>query len=148
MKKTFLLLLFFLCVILPAKAQLYVGGGINYYTTQVTQPDSKVKYFSVLPEVGFSYSRFSLGLSLEYGSLKYSNNRYEDNTLLSITPYFRTRIVTIDQFSLFVDAVYSHNKYTYPKRQEKTYMVSLEPGISYNLTDRFSALFHIGVFGY
>ncbi|MBR4146662.1 MAG: hypothetical protein IKU00_02080 [Bacteroidales bacterium] len=147
MKKAFLILVFVLSIVLPAKAQLYAGGGFAYYKNKVSYPDSEVKHFSISPEIGFRYHNLSAGLTFSYISKTYSNHSYSDLKQYIVEPYIRYDIITREKFGFFADAFYTYVNST-DIFGYITHEVGISPGVFYKLTDRFSTLFRFGIVGY
>ena len=140
-------LLFLIIGIIPAKAQLYAGGGFSYYTSEVTLSD--VTYLNISPELGYRYHRLSAGLGFSYNTITYSNNAYTDSKQYTLVPYIRYDIIVRKGLGLFADAFYSHSHYTESQSTEQViHEVGVIPGIYYKLSDRFTALFRFGFFGY
>ena len=148
MKKTHLLLFFMLFLILPAKTQLYVGGGLNYFTTNASNLDTDIKYFSIAPELGYSFSRVSLGLVFEYAHASDEYSPYSTTSSLSFTPYFRPHNLEVGPLCFFVDVLFSFTRLSQYNYHKQSYLVGLRPGLSYHLTDKFFAVVNFGVAGY
>ncbi len=149
------LLLFFVIGILPVKAQLYIGGGFNYYKTQESYPDRQIKHFSISPELGYRYHRLAAGLTISYVYNKsqtynsYSPTGFDnpqEEKSITVEPYIRFDLVAREDFGFFVDAFYSYTHYN--NHPTSTYLVGLSPGVYYKLTDRLLALFRFGLVGY
>jgi len=141
-------LLFFIIGIVPAKAQLYLGGGFNYHTTEIDLPQSDVTYLSISPELGYRYHKLSAGLAFSYNTSTYSNIAYTDTKEYTIEPYIRYDIIVRKGLGFFTDAFYSRTRLdkSYPILVAHT--VGVSPGIYYKLSDRFMALFRFGFLGY
>lgn len=152
MKKTFLLVAFSLMIILPAKAQLYAGGGFSYYKSKKDNTDIQVKHFDISPELGFRYQRFAFGLTFSYSSDKYSSY-YNDSNQYTFEPYFRFDLVSLERFGFFMDAFYSLTHHSEILAYDHgpiyfSHLVGLSPGVYYKLSDRLMALFRFGFAGY
>ena len=92
-------LLFFIIGIVPAKAQLYLGGGFNYHTTEIDLPQSDVTYLSISPELGYRYHKLSAGLAFSHNTSTYSNTAYTDTKEYTIEPYIRYDIIVRNIFN-------------------------------------------------
>ncbi len=143
-------LLFLIISIIPAKAQLYVGGSLSIYTKeyQIAQNYSIAdSYISFSIELGYRHERFSAGLS-HFFYYQNFNNSYQR----SFKPYLRYDLIVRNRLGFFTDALYS---YTYYKKSSdpaihsiNSHLVGLSPGVYFKMTNNLMALFHFGLIGY
>ena len=152
-KPAFLFLFLIVCII-PAKAQLYAGGGFGYYKTKVNNNASNiVKHFDISPELGSRYQRFSAGLIFSYAFNDYINQNLTERQY-SFEPYFRYDIIARKGFGFFTDVFYNYthvSNSSYRGTNNTTnhsHLVGVSPGVYYNLSDRLTALFQFGFVGY
>lgn len=138
MKKFFLIITFLFAALMTMKAQVWIGGSLN------ANINKESKAFSIAPDVGYCIPNtpFSIACAVEYGG---AFTKDEDCThLLTVSPYFRYDVCEIgERFSLFVDLVSDIDvlKFSF-------FDIGLSPGISFNLTEHWSAEFSFGFLGY
>lgn len=157
-KRLILLLLLFFITIIPAKAQLYAGGGFGYHKSEATSTEGYITHLKITPELGYRYQRFSAGLVFSYASETYNNIShtvsYDDFKQYSFEPYIRYDLVVQNGVGFFMDAFYNwthHSETLYhdsPGPVHVSHLVGLSPGVYYKLSDRFMALFMFGLMGY
>ena len=153
MKKVFLFLALVLAIVIPAKAQLYVGGGFSYYKSRVNNTEIQVKHFNISPELGYRYQRLSFGLTFSYASDIYSEY-YKDSKQYTFEPYTRFDLVSLDNFGFYLEAFYSLTHHSEVLQYSNTgpvhfsHLVGLSPGVYYKFNDRLMAVFMFGFAGY
>lgn len=138
MKKALLTLIIVLAGLLSAQAQVWIGGSVD------ARFGKESKSFSIAPDVGYCIPNtpFSIACALEYGGTFQTDETYTHSLIVS--PYFRSNICDIgERFSLFVDLVSDIDVLEFG-----SFDVGLSPGISFNLTDHWSAEFSMGFLGY
>ena len=138
MKKTFLAIVFVFIGILTVQAQWYIGGGVNATLQKEFQK------FTLAPDAGYCFENIplSLGCSLEYEGTIQSGNAYSH--ALSISPYIRYNICDINErFSLFTDLVSDIDVL-----ELSWFNIGLNPGVSFDLTEHWSAEFSAGFLRY
>lgn len=173
-KKAAIILTFLFTSIISANAQIYLGGGFSYHTTEDESDfyKDKIKNLTISPEVGYEFSHFAIGLSVGFQSTR--NNlsfsvsnvtfKYHDYNSANIMPYFRWNVVKASRVAFFLDATWEHciltdifhqgheiNNYreeTIEKDSRKANFAGILPGISLSITDHLSALMHFGIIGY
>ena len=149
MKKIYLLLAFAMTIALPAKAQLYAGGGFSYYTTQTSNTNQIVDYLSIAPEAGYFFSKVgSIGFAYKYARTDFQDGSLDNYTTQTFTPYFRPQLLEVGPLSLFVDIKFSYSRLAYLHYSETGYIIGVSPGISYYLTNRFFTVLNFGIAGY
>ena len=121
-----------------AHAQVWIGGSLN------ANINKESKEFSIAPDVGYCIPNtpFSIACAVEYGG-EFSKDEGYAHTL-TVSPYFRYDVCGIgERFSLFVDLASDIDalKFSY-------FDIGLAPGISFNLTEHWSAEFSFGFLGY
>lgn len=136
-----------------ASAQVYLGGSLGYAhkTIEMTDEDGdkfdvKSDMFTIAPEIGYNLSeQWAVGAAIEYTWLKDAYNQF------GIKPYARYTYFRTDNnlVSLFVDGGFNLGIQK-PKGgdSECTWGIGFEPGISLNLTEKFSLVAHVGFLGY
>ena len=126
-------------------AQWYVGGGLGYSEQNMTS----LLHFS--PEVGYSFNpHWTVGLGTSFQRIymtsyndvqaTYINNRFD---YWFLNPYVRFTFLNIDKLSFFVDAAGSFDV----NHGFDVNYLGFRPGLSYQLTDHFTAVAHIGFIG-
>lgn len=173
-KKAAIFFAFLFTGIISANAQVYLGGGFSYHTTEdedVFYKD-KIKNFTISPEVGYEFSHFAVGLAVGFQStrnhLSFSVSdvtfQYHDYNSTNIMPYFRWNVVKKNRVAFFIDATWEHciltdifhqgheidgnREETIEKDSRKANFAGIRPGISLSITDHLSALMHFGIIGY
>ena len=141
-------LLFLIIGIIPVKAQLSIGGGFSYYTTEVNYPDSDVTHLSISPELGYRYNKLSAGFAYSFQTSTYNHYAYTDTKQYTIEPYIRYDIIVRKGLGFFTDAFYSRSHFDASYSDPVTHTVGVSPGIYYKLSDRFMAVFRFGFLGY
>lgn len=138
MKKLLLTLTLALFCIITANAQWYIGGSAN------ANLNKDIKAFTLGPDVGYCIPNtpFSVACAIEYGGAFQKDEGYTHS--LTVTPYFRYEICHIgERFSLFVDLVSDIDAL-----ELSFFDIGLSPGISFNLTEHWSAEFSFASLGY
>ena len=138
MKKTILTIAFAFIGIFSLQAQWYIGGSASANVNKGTQA------FSIAPDVGYCFANtpFSLACAIEYEGIFQAGEAYEH--ALTVSPYFRTNICDIgERFSLFVDLFSDIDMLEF-----QSFDIGLSPGISFDLTEHWSAEFSVGILGY
>ena len=138
MKKIVLTLAIAFMGIFTAQAQVWLGGSLSANITK----DSKT--FSIAPDVGYCFkdSPFSIACAVEYGGTFIDGEGYSH--ALTLSPYFRYDICTLEErFSLFVDLTSDIDALHF-----RTFDIGLSPGVSFNVTEHWSAEFSYGFLGY
>lgn len=134
MKKVFLVIALVLMAF-TAKAQLYVGGSIQF-----TGAGDGGAVFGVAPEVGYSFNpKMAVGTSLGllFGS---------GGGALSIDPYFRYHFIEWGPARIFADAHFNFS--TAFKGGGSSWGIGIRPGIAVDVDDHFSLVTHIMRIGY
>lgn len=138
MKKAVFILIIVLAGVFSAQAQVWVGGSVSARLSKDSQS------FSIAPDVGYDFSNvpFSIGCSVEYGGTFQSNEAYSQYLILG--PFFRYSVCDLNErFSLFVD-LYSD----FDVLEFGIFDVGLSPGISFDLSEHWSAEFSFGLLEY
>lgn len=138
MKKILLALVFVVAAITTTHAQVWLGGSVN------AQLNKDFKTFTIAPDVGYCFanSPFSVACALEYQGIFRNDEGYAQN--LTVSPYFRYDICGIgERFSMFVDLCSDIEVFDF-----SFFDIGLSPGISFNLTEHWSAEFSYGFLGY
>ena len=150
--------------------KFYVGGSLGF-TQNSYDGDAENSTLLFSPEFGYNINdRLSVGLALGYSRYtdKADSYYYDDDypdlhtTVLSFTPYVRYAFYQNDRVRLFCDGGFTYevqnqessnynyekNKYTTEDNKIKGYQIAVRPGISYQISDRFSLVAHLGSLGY
>lgn len=125
-----------------ASAQVYVGGSLSYSHEKVEEV--KADAFTFAPEVGYNLSEtWAVGAALNYTWVKDAYNQF------SINPYARYTYFRTDLVSLFVDGGFDLG-YSKPEegKSSTVWGIGFKPGISLNLSEKFSLVAHMGFLGY
>lgn len=151
-KPAFLFLFLIICII-PAKAQLYAGGGFGYYKTKENNTGNIIKHFDISPELGYRYQKFSAGLTFSYAFNYYISQSWSESQY-TFEPYFRYDLIVRKGFGFFTDVFYNcthFSEHLYWGSDGPVYnshLVGVSPGVYYKLSDRLMALFRFGFMGY
>lgn len=133
MKKTLLVLVLALMAF-TAKAQLYVGGSIQFVGAS-----GGTALFGIAPEVGYNFNdNMAVGSSV---GLLFANG----GTLLAIDPYFRYYFVDWGPARFFADA---HINFTTQFNGGSSWGLGIRPGIAVDVDSHFSIVTHIAKIGY
>ena len=138
MKKALLTLIFMVAAITVAHAQVWIGGSVN------AQLNKNLKSFTIAPDVGYCFANvpLSVACALEYQGAFTNDEGYSHS--LTVSPYLRYDICGIgERFSMFVDLCSDIEVLDF-----HFFDVGLSPGISFNLTEHWSAEFSYGFLGY
>ena len=133
-----------------AAAQWYVGGSLGYHSESSTD----LLHFS--PEAGYSFNpRWTVGLGASLQNLTHQVIILDPNDAnlhiaekrsyfyCFLNPYVRFTFLRMDRLSFFADAAASFDA----NHGFSVYYLGLRPGMSYQLTDHFTAVAHIGFIG-
>ncbi len=148
MKKFFVMAVMAIMAI-GASAQWYVGGNLDFGQTKAD--GVKTTTFGIAPEVGYNFSEnWAFGGTLDLGYTKQSGVK---TTMIQVNPYARYTYFTSGNLNLFVDGVVGLGFGWSKAGGEKSdtavsYAIGFKPGISYNLTEHFSLVAHVGLLGY
>jgi len=138
MKKNFLVIAFAFIGIFTAQAQWYIGGGVKASFVNETQS------FTLAPDAGYCFENapLSLGCAVEYGGTFRSGEAYSHS--LTVSPYLRYSICDIgERFSFFTDLTTDIDAL-----ELSWFNIGLSPGVTFDLTDHWSAEFSAGFLGY
>lgn len=141
MKKVFLTLVLMLTTML-ASAQFYVGGGIGYCKTEISNVEASE--FTFTPEMGYVINdNWSIGAVLDIDWVK------DTSTTIAVSPYARYTFLRAGNFSFFADGVLQLGSIDPKDGESQTYWgIGVKPGIDYSLTKNFSITAHIGWLGH
>ena len=127
-----------------AAAQWYVGGGLGYTT------ENTVSLLHFSPEAGYSFHpRWTVGISTSLINVSKDVTTAESQTERKsvfywyLNPYVRFNFFQMDRLSLFADAAASFDA----NHDFHVNYLGLRPGMSYQLTDHFTAVAHLGFIG-
>ena len=138
MKKLLFILTFTFITAITAQAQMWLGGSANI------NANKEIQTFTIAPDVGYCFPNtpFSIACAIEYGGTFQSGEAYSHS--LTVSPYFRYDICGLgERFSLFVDLISDIDAL-----ELGFFDIGLSPGVSFNLTEHWSAEFSYGFLGY
>ena len=138
MKKYILTLFFVIAAFSAAQAQVWIGGSLN------ADLNKEAKTITIGPEVGYCFPEtpFTVGCGVEYSGTFQQGEAYTHS--LSLSPFFRYDICDIeDRFTPFID-LYSDIEVL----DFSFFEIGLSPGVSFDLTEHWSAEFSYGFLGY
>ena len=146
MKKLVLTLAIVFAGIMSVNAQVWVGGGLG---ASIQKNETS---FSIAPEVGYSLNnkwQVALGANYRFDQTKVDmpdGSVYKNSTnALALQPYVRYVGGTIGKkFSLFVDFCGDFGLMD----DARDYAITLQPGIAWQATDKFTAAFRFCKVGY
>lgn len=138
MRKFLLTLAFVFAAIVSLNAQVWIGGSTNVTLNKET------KTFNIAPDVGYCFSNvpLSIACAIEYEGTFETGETYTHS--LTVSPYLRYDICDIEErFFLFVDLIADIDALKF-----SSFDIGLSPGVSFNITDHWSAEFSYGFVGY
>lgn len=138
MKKCFLTIAILFAALMTMQAQVWLGGNVSAKLNKDT------KTFTIAPDVGYCFpnSPFSVACSFEYEGSFINEEDYSHT--LTVSPSVRYDICDIgERFTLFVDLSSDIDVLDFGLLN-----VGLGPGVSFDVTDHWSAEFSIGFLGY
>lgn len=138
MRKFLLTLAFVFAAIVSLNAQVWIGGSVNATLNKET------KTFNIAPDVGYCFSNvpLSIACAIEYEGSFEIGQAYAHS--LTVSPYLRYDICDIEErFFLFVDLTADIDALEF-----STFDIGLSPGVSFNISDHWSAEFSYGFVGY
>ena len=145
MKKLFLVLALAFAGIFTANAQVWIGGGLG------ASIQKNSTSFSISPEVGYvinNHWQVALGAGYNFNQEKtdvLGETITTTNNALALQPYVRYVGGTIGKkFSLFVDLCGDFGLLD----DARDYAVTLQPGIAWQATEKFTAAFRFCKVGY
>ncbi|MCI9286054.1 MAG: porin family protein [Muribaculaceae bacterium] len=150
MKKVLLMALMAIMT-LAATAQerkWYAGGQLTLgrTTTELSGVSLKSTQVAVMPELGYNLTdKFALGAIFGVDYRKTGDSKL---TTFNINPYARATYFQTDLISLFVDGGVGFGIGRANGHTAVTYQIGFRPGVSLNLSDRFSLVAHVGFLGY
>lgn len=136
MKKLFLTLVIAFAGIFTANAQVWLGGSVN------AMMNKDVKSFGVAPELGYSFAEVPLTIAVAADFDFYKDNLVKGSTL-TLTPYVRYTIATIEKFSVALDAMGEIGV-----KDVEGYRLGIRPIIAWMATEHWTAAFSVGFLGY
>lgn len=148
--KKFLLMAVMAIMTLGASAQSkwYAGGQLTLgrTTTELGGVSLKSTQFAILPEIGYNVSdNFALGATF---GVDYTKTGGEKSTTFNISPYARATFFHSKMVDLFVDGGVGFGIGCADSSTAVTYEIGFRPGVSLNLSDKFSLVAHVGFLGY
>ena len=138
MKKILFTFAFVIAAFVSVHAQFYIGGNLN------AKLNKETKTFTIAPDVGYSFPNapFSVACAVEYGGTIPKDEAYQHS--LTLSPYVRYNICDIgERFTLVVDLSSDIDVLDFGLLE-----VGLNPGVSFDVSDHWSAEFSMGFLGY
>ena len=132
---------------LGASAQSwYSGGQVTFGRTTESASGVKSTQVTVLPEIGYNVQdNFALGAIL---GVSYRKSGGEEKTVFKVNPYARYTYFDSERVSLFIDGGVDFGIGRAHGSTAVEYGIGLRPGVSLNLSDKFSLVAHVGFLGY
>lgn len=137
------------CMTLGAFAQnnWYAGGSVGLWRNG----SENNTVFNILPEVGYK-----LNETVSVGTVAGYSYNYKDGVnvnLFQVDPYVRYSFLKSGKVNVFVDGGVDLGFGWANEHGEKTdvavtYGIGIKPGVSYQLSDKFSVVAHIGYVGF
>ena len=139
MKKTLLVILVLFAAV-TAKAQWYVGCSLNGEFLD------SYNNLNINPDFGYTFENapIALGLATSFGfrQEKLLDERFHLDAIY-VTPYLRYYFYEIDRFSFFTDLIGDIGAFG-----DHGWDVGLTAGVTFDLTEHWSAEFNYGWIGY
>lgn len=145
--KKFLLLAAMAIMTLGASAQNWYAGG-QFTFGRTTESASRVKstQVTVLPEIGYNITdNFAIGSIL---GVSYRKSGGEEKTIFKVNPYARYTYFNTGSLNLFMDGGVDLGIGRAHGSTAVEYGIGIRPGFSFDVTDHFSLVAHIGFLGY
>ncbi len=133
MKKLFLTLVAAMALAFSANAQFYVGGSFGLSVNSTKDHTSSSFYLN--PEFGYDFNdKIAAGARVSLSGSPFA---------FSVDPYFRWKFTKVNSTKFFTDAMVSLGT------ADKNFMwgLSLQPGISFDITPRLSFVTRIAAIG-
>lgn len=147
MKKIILMAVMAVMTLTAAAQNWYAGGNVGFWRNS----SENTTEFNILPEVGYNLnSNWAIGATFGYA------HSYEDGLSINlgvINPYARYTFFSNEKVNLFVDGGvdlgFGASKYDGESSDTAvTYGIGFKPGLSYNISEKFSLIAHLGFLGY
>ena len=154
MKKSILTAVFTMAMVLSANAQehkWFIGGEAGFWSAKMSYDLSfpysfygmRATQIVVAPEIGYNVTdKFAVAASLGYLHTKVKDIDYKVDGFI-IKPYVRYTFLKTGILSAFVDG-----GATFGLSDFKGFEAGINPGIAIAITNRFSAVAHLGFLGY
>ena len=137
MKKSLLVLLFAVALVVPAVAEnMWVGGSLGFNTTSPKEGKS-TSSFSIQPEFGYNLNeKMGLGIDLGYGYEK----AVDTLRTISVSPFVRYEMFKIGDFSFLAKGsiFYSNEKYDDADTKYTSYGIIIVPVVTYSINKTWS----------
>ena len=154
MKKVLMTLAAALMAVSMNAQGVYVGGSMGYTQTSYDGTTTR-STLEFVPEFGFSFNDFmGVGMAIGYSS---STNKAVDpkltNSTFTFAPYVRLTPFHWGKVSIFADGKFAismnNNEQAGPNgnavdNKTNTYGIYVQPGLAYNLNDKFSIVAKFG----
>ncbi len=145
--KKILLMAVMAVMTLGASAQnWYSGGQVTFGRTTESVSGVKSTQVTVLPEVGYNLTdNFAVGSIL---GVSYRKAGDEEKTVFKVNPYARYTYFNSEKVSLFVDGGVDFGIGRAKGSTAVEYGIGFRPGVSFNISPKFSLVAHVGFLGY
>jgi len=147
------ILLIAVCMVfaITADAQFYVGGTLNFSTTntKISHADeTTTTTFGIDPEVGYNISKkFAVAMELGYG-----HSKVEDESAINtfyFGPYLRYTFAQLgNSVRLFAEGSFHYGTADYGYYDTDLWTVGVRPGILVNLSSKFCFVGRMELFSY
>lgn len=141
MKKVFLTFALMLTTMF-ASAQFYVGGGIGFGKSEIS--DVEMTEFTFTPEIGYTINEdWTVGAAIEVDWTK------DVSTAFAVNPYVRYTFFKAGNFSFFADGVVELGSIK-PEEGDSQFCwgIGVKPGIAYSFTENIAIAGHLGWLGH
>lgn len=146
MKKILLMAVMAIMAVGASAQKWYSGGQVTFGKTTESVSGLKTTQVTVLPEIGYNLTEnFAVGSVL---GVSYRKAGGEEKTIFKVNPYARYSYFQTERLRLFLDAGVDMGIGRAHGHTAVEYGIGLRPGVSLNITDRFSLVAHVGFLGY
>lgn len=163
MKKILMTLAAAMVAVSMSAQGMYVGGSMGFSTTSYDGSTQRTS-ISFVPEFGVSFNdHIGVGMEIGYSTAKDESNKAVKTTksnTFRFAPYFRFTAFQLGKVGVFADGKFSYStstdktEYTQVGKTNveqtvNTFGLYVQPGIAYNLNDKFSLVAKFGnILGY
>lgn len=127
--------------------KFYVGGSLGF-TQNFVDGESTTNTFELKPELGYNINdKLSLGLALGFSRDKVKDVDGDTKTF-SINPYLRYAFYRNGKVSIFCDGGFSYDHRNHYDAKSNGFEIGLYPGVSYQISSKFSLVAHLGSLAY
>ena len=153
--KKLLLAAAFVVASLSANAQVYLGGGVSFHSTDPGEGDTKTT-INLIPELGYKLDdKLSIGVKL---GLEHSKQGDASSNDYTFEPYVRYTFAKWNKVGFFGEGGYKHfedkvedkvgGATVSVKTKANAWYIGVRPGVSIDVTKNLTFLTKIGWLGY